>query len=110
MTERQYSIFMYMNLFNQSEAWLWGIDGLQNNMKRKCNLARAANKNFIIEIENEIEKQGGPGYLEQFLQDGEHFSKALEVIKKAPTTKKKQELYEVMVAWLNGNVQIKEDE
>jgi hypothetical protein len=107
MTERQISLFMFMNLQKQAYEWMEGLKGMTNKeVKRKFNLAYNANKNFI----SIIEKTLGQELTEQFWNDSEYFSKVLEEIRKADTPDMKQNLILLMREYTSGNLVIKEDE
>ncbi len=98
---------MAFNLFKQTEIWLWGIDGMKHTQKQKLNLAKTHCKNFFADLEIDLEKTGN---LEQFYDDGEYFSRVLEIIKNADTVDKKQELIIIMRSFVKGDLKIIKDE
>ncbi len=107
MTDRQFSIFMGFNLFKQAEIWLLGIDGMKHTQKQKLNLAKTHCKNFFADLEIDLEKTGN---LEQFYDDGEYFSRVLEIIQKAKTVEEKQQLMLIMRSFVKGDLKIIHDE
>lgn len=110
MTDRFISIFMFWNLFKQADAWSSGLIGMTNKrMKQKFQIAMNANRNLLDEMEKELALDD-PENIEKFWEDSEYFSKALEMIRKAETPDKKQEMILLMREYLNGNVIVNQNE
>lgn len=107
MNNKQFSIFMFMNLFKQTDSWLLAIEGMKYEHKQKLNRALEANRIFFESLECELDKTG---QLEQFYEDGECFSRVLELIKNAETDHKKHELLMIMKEYSKGELKIIEDE
>lgn len=107
MTQRRFSIFMFMNLFKQMDSWLLAVEGLKHEQKQKLTRALNANKSFLQDLEADLEKNG---MLDQFYEDGECFSRILELIKKAKTVQEKQELFFICQSYTKGELTIKEEE
>ena len=59
--------------------------------------------NFLIEIEKELEKNG---LLDQYYEDGEYFSRCLEMMAKAQTIEEKQALWIIFKEYSKGELKI----
>ena len=109
ITERQIALMMFLNLQKQAYEWQWVIKNSNlNEAKNQFRLAHQANTKLIDLLEKEILKD--EEVTEQYYDISEKFSRALEKIIKAPTPHLKQELIELLIAWVDGNVRIEDDE
>lgn len=105
-----FELFMFINLAKQTEAWSWVVKGMTDKrLKQIHELALKQQSRFMQELEKEIEKVGSD-YVEQWTEDSQIFSNVLEIIRKAETVQKKQELYLIMKEYSEGKLKIIEEE
>lgn len=87
-------MFMWLSLFNESMGWAYAIKGTpRHRLKQLYNNYERAALAFAKEAEKEIN-------FEDVSEDSEVFSRCLELIHKAKTTKDKQVLYFGMLHFL----------
>jgi hypothetical protein len=109
ITDRQIALMMFLNLQKQAYEWQWVIKNSNlNEAKNQFRIAHQANTKLIDLLEKEILKE--PETAEQYYDISEKFSRALEKIINAPTPQLKQELVELLIAWVDGSVHVVEDE
>lgn len=112
MTDRQNAIFYYFNLQKQSREWMTGIEIEKIDdkyLKNKILDAKEANDKLIKYLELRLSKGQDRDYVEQFWDDSEVFSNVLDMIRKEPDVRKKQELYLIMKEYSKGELKIIED-
>lgn len=104
MTERQFALFMFVNLARQSEAWSWVVKGMVNQkVKQIHNDLLNSQKRFMQEFEKELCKWD-ENLIEQWAEHSQVFSDVLEMICKAETIEKKHELYYLMKEYMEGKI------
>lgn len=102
-TDRDFGLWMFCVLTVEADKWAFYLkDGVRHEFKYRLNNVLSANKAFV----NYIREHN----LIDLLEDqGEWFSKALDVILKAQDVKKKRELALLLQAHVEGNTTICED-
>ena len=89
----------------EADKWAWSIKGsdqVRMRFKEKFNRVLTANNDFIRYIQDN-------NVIENLEDNGEYFSKAIEVIHKAPTLKMKEELVLVLQEYAEGKVDVCSD-
>jgi GTP cyclohydrolase I len=100
VNDRTFALFMWVNLFIQSEAWSWAVKGcLNQKMKMLHNEMQKSATRFAKEIEKIFNEDQERENLEE---TAEVFSKCLELIMKAPKDKK-YDLYLGMKQYVEEN-------
>lgn len=102
-TDRDFGLWMFCVLTVEADKWAFYLkDGVRHEFKYHLNNVLSANKSFINYIrENNL--------IDLLEDQGEWFSKALDVIMKAQDTKKKRELALLLQAHVEGNTTVCED-
>lgn len=100
-----FNLWMYTVLMIEADKWAWSIKGsdqVRMRFKQKFNQVISANNDFIKYIQDN-------NVVEMLEDNGEYFSKAIEVIHKAPTLKMKEELVLVLQEYAEGKVDVCSD-
>lgn len=95
-----FRLWMFTTLTIEADKWAWAIKGnkeLSFKFKQKFNQVIDSNRSFLNYIKDN-------NVLDTLEDQGEWFSNALEVIHKAPTLEKKEELVLVLKEYAEGKV------
>lgn len=97
MTERQFHLFMFINLFKQMEVWSTVFKGCYNQKaKRDYNQMTSTIYRFLNTVEKDLK-----GFEDKLHDDSEMFSKILEQIAKS---KNKDQCLQLLIAYNNNEL------
>jgi len=94
LNQTQFAMFMWANMFKQSEGWSWFLKGkVTGKMKMIYNQMQISSTRLLKEIEKHFNDSEAE---EIYDENSEVFSRCLELIFKAKTIEEKQELFLIM--------------